>query len=749
MNGSLILQQLERWSARWSDWMWSMSWQVGLLVALVTALTWLGRRRSAIWLHAVWLLVLVRLVLPPDLALPTGWGWWVRAPQTISQSDRPAPPTARSDTSLSSQSDAQTAELVNPPTKAAARQVATGGERASASVAESDSTVSQERRSPGLTWAAGLMLAWAGVSATLLGLLLVGTLRVWKWVHDAEPIDDAPLYRLLTGCLRQLGINRSVELRNSEACSTPVVVGLSRTVILLPKSLVAELSSEQLRAVLLHELQHVVRGDALINLAQAILGALYFFHPLVWWANRRLRELREEACDELTVAALQGERKAYGEALVKVTEMFGYDAPPLALGVMESRHPAHRRLGRILDPHLPQVGRLGWKGMLAMVGLGLVLLPAAAAKVPSKENASNARVPVTEPSSSDVEPAGEAPVGAAAKADARSSPVEVALHDDDPEALFGTGPAEPRAAEAVQPPLADDAPAERWRYRWGDHLRFAYEVRIEANLGDETEVLSGTPICQVHSTGKGGLELTLQGRLSSIRKSHGARGFPGRPPHIPNPFASTPFAGVGGSPFAADNSLEVDDRGTVQKVRGESQLPYLLGNLSQLPILHFPEHTGDAWELTERSAITLFEGDEGFPPRPRFGPFAAQGVKERLDAQDHSTIRLGTAKSGALVVTRTHALRTEQQAAVLPRMELTGQTEWTLDRERGLARSITGKLLLVHNTASASHRIPLQLSLRLLDAGELADLDRQQPPATVPGTAPAANSAGGFGLPEE
>ncbi|MFN0053937.1 MAG: hypothetical protein ACKV0T_17295, partial [Planctomycetales bacterium] len=189
-------------------------------------------------------------------------------------------------------------------------------------------------------------------------------------------------------------------------------------------------------------------------------------------------------------------------------------------GVMESRHPAHRRLGRILDPHLPQMGRLGWKGMLAMVGLGLVLLPAAAARVPSVENVSDARDPAAEGSSADSEPTGEVPVAAERKAGERLAPVEVALHDDDPEALFGTGPAAPRGAEIAQLPPAEDAPAAGWRYRWGDHLRFAYEVRIEANLGDEKEVLSGTPIWQVHS----GLRKRLLDRRSTLSWFCSARG---------------------------------------------------------------------------------------------------------------------------------------------------------------------------------------------------------------------------------
>ena len=382
------LESLDGFSRWWGNWMVQMAWQVGLLVLILTALTWIWRRKSAVLLHTLWLLVLVRLVLPPGFAFPTGWAFWllpaagqspavsVEPPgQTAENKAAPlqeVPPRSPGTNSAPDSKDSDDPSVVitaqkHPVPEDAARPT---------KVAPAGPVVTSPARSVP-PWSSSLLLAWAGVAGTLLALLLWGSVRIRRWVREAEPIDDPELYSLLEDCRERLGMNRLVELRNSATCTTPVVVGFRRPVILLPREVLARLNLSEMRAVLMHELNHIARGDAVVNLVQGVLGALYFFHPLVWWANASLRRLREEACDELTVAALDGERRTYGEALVKVTEIFGYASPPLALGVMESKSPARVRLGRILDPRLPQGAPCPGGTMAALFLLGAVLLPGA------------------------------------------------------------------------------------------------------------------------------------------------------------------------------------------------------------------------------------------------------------------------------------------------------------------------------------------------------------------------------------
>ena len=71
----IFTRLLEDGSANWADWMVGMAWQASIVIVIVAIASTLVRRRSATIAYAFWLIVLVRLLLPPDLALPTGWGW--------------------------------------------------------------------------------------------------------------------------------------------------------------------------------------------------------------------------------------------------------------------------------------------------------------------------------------------------------------------------------------------------------------------------------------------------------------------------------------------------------------------------------------------------------------------------------------------------------------------------------------------------------------------------------------------------
>ncbi len=72
-----LVSALDSAAHAWWMWMWPMAWHLSVLVLVLGLLTWLLRDRSARLRYGLWLLVPMRLVLPPTLALVTGWGWWV------------------------------------------------------------------------------------------------------------------------------------------------------------------------------------------------------------------------------------------------------------------------------------------------------------------------------------------------------------------------------------------------------------------------------------------------------------------------------------------------------------------------------------------------------------------------------------------------------------------------------------------------------------------------------------------------
>ena len=173
-------------------------------------------------------------------------------------------------------------------------------------------------------------------------------------------------------------MTRSVRLCQLGDAGVPMLIGLVRPTIILPTGLDRQLTSQQLEAVLVHELQHVARHDAIVHFGQSVLGVIYFFHPLVWLTNRVLNGLREDACDEATVAVLEGHRRDYGAGIVKVAELMSGPTPRMSLGIVESGSQVKRRLRRILDPRLPVGRRLSWSGFAVLLLFAAVLLPVAA-----------------------------------------------------------------------------------------------------------------------------------------------------------------------------------------------------------------------------------------------------------------------------------------------------------------------------------------------------------------------------------
>ena len=111
-----------------------------------------------------------------------------------------------------------------------------------------------------------------------------------------------------------LGIGRAVRFLRSSVAEVPMVVGWISPVVLVPVSTFTSLSHDQLRALLAHELAHIRRHDHLLNALQAVVEIVLFFHPVVWWISKQVRDEREYCCDDSSVK-VTGEPKFLAEAL--------------------------------------------------------------------------------------------------------------------------------------------------------------------------------------------------------------------------------------------------------------------------------------------------------------------------------------------------------------------------------------------------------------------------------------------------
>jgi beta-lactamase regulating signal transducer with metallopeptidase domain len=195
-----------------------------------------------------------------------------------------------------------------------------------------------------LGWPLLLLAAWAAGAAVWLGALLLGVLRMRSEGARARWVVEGPLADMLERLRAEAGVRRPVLLLRGDASAMPVTWGVLRPRILLPAGAEAW-PAERLRAVLLHELAHVRRGDWAVLLAVEAACALYWFNPLVWAAAARLRAEGEHACDDQVLRA--GSRPSdYAAHLLEVARTLR--APRTAhAGAVAMARPAQIR-GRLL-----------------------------------------------------------------------------------------------------------------------------------------------------------------------------------------------------------------------------------------------------------------------------------------------------------------------------------------------------------------------------------------------------------------
>src|SRR2546426_8376271 len=118
---------------------------------------------------------------------------------------------------------------------------------------------------------------------------------------------------------RRLGITWAVRFCESRLVAAPAMMGWLRPVVLLPMTAVTGLSEQQLNAVIAHELAHIRRLDSFVNLFQVLAETLLFYHPAVWWVNRRIRAERENCCDDEAIRA-GGDAMGHARALTLMEE---------------------------------------------------------------------------------------------------------------------------------------------------------------------------------------------------------------------------------------------------------------------------------------------------------------------------------------------------------------------------------------------------------------------------------------------
>ena len=221
------------------------------------------------------------------------------------------------------------------------------------------------------SWRQMIWMVWAVGAALLLARLAISLARL-RLIRRAG-IPSLELNQTMRILTTSAGIRRRVEVLLHNDVKVPFTSGVFRPVILLPAD-ASTWNERELQPVLVHELEHIKRGDWLVQVLARAVCAFYWFQPLVWIAWRQICLEAERACDDAVV--ITNERTAYAEQLVNLARRLSNTLAPPVLS-MANRSDLSRRVSAILDQHQPR-GKAGTRWTLATFAVTALLVSAIA-----------------------------------------------------------------------------------------------------------------------------------------------------------------------------------------------------------------------------------------------------------------------------------------------------------------------------------------------------------------------------------
>ncbi len=280
---------MEAYLTQISNYLLSQSWQIATLVVVLAAVSWLLRNRSAHIRYLLWLIVLAKCLIPPLFAVP------------IAVLPQKTPTFPVSFTAM-------------PSTETVTREPV---------IRQSEHTITniqpvKQRRTIKLSTNQIVALIWITGTAIFSFVAIVKALRTNHWLKGRRRDLPAKLQSDIEESLVVLNPKALPKLWLLDGIGQPFVWGLLRGDIYLPTDFTKLKDGKQRKDILGHEISHVLRFDAAVNVLQVIAQAIFWFHPFVWWANKKIRAEREKCCDEMAIARMGATPKDYSKAIVNI-----------------------------------------------------------------------------------------------------------------------------------------------------------------------------------------------------------------------------------------------------------------------------------------------------------------------------------------------------------------------------------------------------------------------------------------------
>ncbi|WLG16867.1 M56 family metallopeptidase [Bacillus cereus] len=194
-----------------------------------------------------------------------------------------------------------------------------------------------------------LLYAWLLGVFCLSFFILIVNRRLYVYLQKQSVIKDDRVLRIFESCKETMSIKRNISLFLTSKVSSPTLFGYIRPRILLCERHIEQLDDNQLRFIFYHELAHLKRKDVGVNWLMYSLLVLHWFNPILWCAYYVMREDQEIACDALALTFIgQKEKLAYGHTIITLLEHYSnYNQTPSVANLSGNRYALKRRIGMI------------------------------------------------------------------------------------------------------------------------------------------------------------------------------------------------------------------------------------------------------------------------------------------------------------------------------------------------------------------------------------------------------------------
>ncbi|MCC6425481.1 MAG: hypothetical protein IT435_01540 [Phycisphaerales bacterium] len=234
---------------------------------------------------------------------------------------------------------------------------------------------------------------WLGVAGMLVLFSLTRAIMTARWVRRARPAGEE-VDELVRGVAGQLGLRRAPSACIVDSAISPMIWCGLHPRLILPGELWGTLDEDSQRAVVAHELAHLRRRDHMLCWLESVIGAMYWWHPVAWWARHRLHDEAEASCDAWVTSLFPAGRRAYAAALVTTKSFLSSASEPSAgpcLGIMSgSAKKLARRITMVMTQRTaPKMSVVGVCVAAIVIAAGMFVTPGLAC--PPEEGAKSAK----------------------------------------------------------------------------------------------------------------------------------------------------------------------------------------------------------------------------------------------------------------------------------------------------------------------------------------------------------------------